>query len=63
VKPISCGISAQIYEIFGLDRMNAFAFPLVLLLVTGLPLLPAMGLMSGPFRRGAILLAPWAAQG
>jgi hypothetical protein len=31
-----------------------------LLLVPGLPLLLAMGLMSGQLRRVAILLVPWA---
>ena len=41
--------------------MTSFASPLVLLLVPGLPLLVATGLMSGPLRRSAILLAPWAA--
>ena len=41
--------------------MNSFASPPVLLLVPGLPLLLAMGLMSDPLRRVAMLLAPWAA--
>lgn len=39
--------------------MNLSAF--LLLLVPALPLLLAIGLMSGPLRRVAFLLAPWAA--
>lgn len=44
-----------------LDHMNAFVSPFVLLLVPGLPLLLAMGLLSDPLRRVVILFAPWAA--
>jgi len=38
--------------------MNTFVSPLVLLLVTGLPLVLAMGLTSGMLRRVAIRLRP-----
>ena len=41
--------------------MNDVLAALVLLSVPGLPLLLAVALMSGPLRRGAMVLAPWAA--
>lgn len=40
---------------------SLFTHPLVYPLIPGLPLLLAIGLVSGPLRRASLLFAPWAA--